>query len=421
MALSQDWRPEVNLLWPTATDELLLRAATCPPEEARQAFSAWKRACGFRAYSDIDFESSRLLPLVWHNLGREACDDLWGAQMAGLRRFHWVHNSARQRDLWALIGRFNEAGITPLLLKGTALTRAGYYPEAGLRPMLDADLLIGPNSAAKASLLLAELGWQRPTRKRGQGFPLAHAESWTHGPRRELDLHAKLLPYPYPALDAATLTPRAAHASHGGCEFLIPAAGDLLLHACVHGRIYAGGDPRRSLLWGADVFRILTHGGAAIDWQRLRATAEATATVLPLREALGFAAARLDAPVPAAFLAELREMKLTRGQVRPFFRRLAPRNRYPTLAEILENTWDDYVCYARSSGAAPVRRRFAAYAGRGALNGLRSGAALKYGARIVWMAMRQGRSAVARPDLVQAAERRLAGADRKRRLGAAAH
>mgnify|MGYP001015035033 CR=1 FL=1 len=28
VALPQDWTPEVKLLWPTATDELLLRAAT---------------------------------------------------------------------------------------------------------------------------------------------------------------------------------------------------------------------------------------------------------------------------------------------------------------------------------------------------------------------------------------------------------
>lgn len=402
------WAPEVDLLWPTTVDELLLGAAIREPSAARESFAAWKLATGYRQYSDIDFESSRLLPLVWHNLGREACDDPWAAQMSGLRRYHWVHNLARQRELWQLIARMNSIGVTPTLLKGQALLWGGYYAEAGLRPMLDADLLVAAEEAAAVSALLTEEGWRRPHARQGRGFPLAHAENWRQGPRRELDLHAKLLPYPYPAIGAKTISRNGQRFSHGGATFLIPDATDLLWHACVHGRIYAGGDPRRSLLWLADVQRLLTRGQATINWQRLFDAALETRTLLPLREALGYAWARLDAPVPGDWLSRLLSTPLSRAQVRPFFRRVGPRNRYPTLVELWENAWDDYVCWAGSRGDELDPRRFVAYAGRGLLTGLRSGAAVKYGARIAWMTLRQGRRALASPNLVQSAERRLA-------------
>lgn len=403
-----NWQPEVNLLWPSPTDEWLLRAATGPVEQAADAFAQWKRAADFREYREIDFESSRLLPLVWRQLGGPACEDGWAAHMSGLRRYHWVHNSARQRDLWRLIGALNAAGVTPWLLKGSALVQAGYYDDIGLRPMLDADLLVAPQEAECASIVLREQGWRRLRSKAGRGFPLAHAESWRDAAGREIDLHVKLLPYPYPAWGAAAVGPFSAPATVADCEFRLPSATDLLLHACVHGRIYAGGDPRRSLLWAADVCRILNFGGAVLDWERLERQAAECCAVLPLREALGFAAARLGAPVPQVWLDRLKQRALSRAELRPFFRRIGPRNRYPTLAELWENAWDDYACGVASKQRLPTRCGFAAFAGRGLWRGASSGAAVKYAARIAWRTLQRGPAALGRPDLARAAADRLA-------------
>ncbi|MCI5223899.1 MAG: hypothetical protein D3924_14805 [Candidatus Electrothrix sp. AR4] len=62
-------------------------------------------------------------------------------------------------DLRRLLDAFSEIGVFPLLLKGTPLSHI-LYPEPGLRPRCDTDLLI-PDSARKKTVALMErLGYQ---------------------------------------------------------------------------------------------------------------------------------------------------------------------------------------------------------------------------------------------------------------------
>ncbi len=64
-----------------------------------------------------------------------------------------------ESDLRTLLQAFAEAGIQPLLLKGTALAYS-LYPEPWLRPRCDTDLLIAEAEREKAEALLLRLGYQ---------------------------------------------------------------------------------------------------------------------------------------------------------------------------------------------------------------------------------------------------------------------
>ncbi len=57
------------------------------------------------------------------------------------------------------IGPLTDAGIKPMALKGLALV--GRYPEAGLRPMDDIDLLVPAEVRSHAAKALQQAGWRR--------------------------------------------------------------------------------------------------------------------------------------------------------------------------------------------------------------------------------------------------------------------
>jgi hypothetical protein len=61
-------------------------------------------------------------------------------------------------DLRHLLNAFAQIGITPLLLKGTPLSHT-LYPEPGLRPRCDTDLLLSEADREKAAGLMKKLGY----------------------------------------------------------------------------------------------------------------------------------------------------------------------------------------------------------------------------------------------------------------------
>ncbi len=63
-----------------------------------------------------------------------------------------------EMDLRHLLNAFAQIGVAPLLLKGTPLSHA-LYPEPGLRPRCDTDLLILEGDREKAAALMKKLGY----------------------------------------------------------------------------------------------------------------------------------------------------------------------------------------------------------------------------------------------------------------------
>jgi hypothetical protein len=82
-------------------------------------------------------------------------------ELQGLYVRHRHASQVRARVLGEVLAAYQEAGIPALVLKGAALSHL-VYPEPGLRPMSDLDLLVPRSEVWRAGRVLAELGFDAP-------------------------------------------------------------------------------------------------------------------------------------------------------------------------------------------------------------------------------------------------------------------
>jgi hypothetical protein len=90
------------------------------------------------------------------------------AGAAGLLALHLAHGRAgaerRRAALVAALDALRDAGIEATVVKA-AHTGDSYFPEAGVRPAADVDLVIAPGAIARTEALLAAAGFTRGTRQ----------------------------------------------------------------------------------------------------------------------------------------------------------------------------------------------------------------------------------------------------------------
>lgn len=123
---------------PTAEQLLVLHAALDPAPAAAVAWQRWRQAIEF---DDVDHGSTRLLPLVYRNLGAGAFDEEVAGRLKGLYRRSWSHNQLIFKRAAGAIGVLEGAGIETLVTKGASLALLS-YGDVGVRPMDDVDVLV---------------------------------------------------------------------------------------------------------------------------------------------------------------------------------------------------------------------------------------------------------------------------------------
>lgn len=343
---------EAESLWPSETQELLLRAALCDGAQAREAFSAWKQARGFAEYADVDYLSTSLLPSVYDNFTRAEISDPWLPQMAGLHRYHWAKNAARQQSLLEVLERFHAAGLQAVVCGDFALLIGGYFNDLGDRPFLSAELILSPADAPGARRVFASLGWRAAD---VAPPPVAgwRSELWRAPNEQTLRVNFRWLPKPYPVVGIGRLLQHAAVVEFGGLQLRIPDATDLLLQACVCGRLVHE-DIRRQFLWVADAVRVFRRGGPDLDWKRLWEESRPLCTLFPLRGALEYLRTEFDAPVPVAWLEKSRQVNIPPAELRPFYRSTRQRIGLSAAGTILtRRPWAGYVAAEQAAGHAP--------------------------------------------------------------------
>jgi hypothetical protein len=209
--------------------------------------------------STIDWEVVRsqgrhlqILPLVRHNLIHpfEDPEDLSRQLPLDLQSF-----LRRQAEEWAarelayvqetrtLIGLLQAQGIPSLPLKGAALMLGGYYPQPGLRPAVDIDLLVASKDVHAADALLARYHYQPLPGKRhvrpNQRLPNQRNHLW---PRRGpsgiiIELHHRAFEV-VPHEEEIGFAELWSRARSIGAGFLpLPSPGDLALHLIHHSMV----------------------------------------------------------------------------------------------------------------------------------------------------------------------------------------
>lgn len=148
-----------------------------------------------------------------------------------------VREPAQRAEIERVIDALTEAGVQPLVLKGSALAYS-HYPDPALRPRSDTDLLIPPDAREQAGRALAALGYSKGEGVEGEfaSYQATWSRDNASGLACHFDVHwrinnsqilAKAMRYDALAARAVPLPTLGAHA-----RALAPV--DALLFACIH-------------------------------------------------------------------------------------------------------------------------------------------------------------------------------------------
>jgi hypothetical protein len=225
--------------------ELLVRAATPQGHGGGGVAAALASGHGVRGVRWEELvalaERHRLAPLLWRHLSsspppadvpREVLERLESAYLAST-----AGNLLRRARLHEVLGALGAAGVPAMLLKGAALVET-VYPEPGLRPMVDLDVLVPAQEIERAHTAVRNLGYvvnPQQTAETHQGMRDRHYHYPSLVARdgmMAVEIHRHVLMGPS-AFDISGFWERARPGT-GGPAHLLPAPEDLLLHVGIH-------------------------------------------------------------------------------------------------------------------------------------------------------------------------------------------
>jgi hypothetical protein len=196
-----------------------------------------------------------------------------------------VQELIRQHELIEVLAALAQAGIHPLLLKGTPLAYT-IYSSPALRDRGDTDFLISRKELEATETVLAKLGYQRRNAVSGQFISTQCSFSkHYHGLSHVLDVHWKISNAQIfaQALTYSEMAAQAIAIPSLGPYARAPGLVHALLHACLH-RInhfhspyYSGAVPHyggNRLIWLYDI-HLLAQTMEAQQWEQLLCLARA--------------------------------------------------------------------------------------------------------------------------------------------------
>jgi len=225
-------------------------------------------------------------------------------RLRGIYRHTWFSNQARLAKLVQVSNVLAEAGVEVIVLKGVALAY-GFYPNPGVRPMDDLDILVRPAQTAMAVDVLIRHDWSAPVPDPVTHLIVINGTEFLDPAGDRLDLHAHLLPVGLRSDRDALRWQRAVTIDAEGVSIQTLDATDQLLQVCIHGALSVP----PAIRWVADAMAILERDSAAIDWPRLVADAEEEGYGPTLEDRLRVLVDLFDAPIPAAVLSGMAATK----------------------------------------------------------------------------------------------------------------
>lgn len=309
MTVVEAWgsAPGATTVWPTPSQELLLKAALLRDE---RALLAWQRVRPEMEVARLDGPAQAVLPHVRENLTALGIDDELLGLFRGVHRYIWAQNQLLLNRMAPFVEALEQAGIPTLVLKGAGMV-AGSRLDAGMRPMKDLDVLVPTARTESAVEVLARGGlapvsgmptWfvtqYAPTFECGWGF-----ETFEHGRPLRLDLHWH-----------ATYVSRQPDADHdfwdaarevdlrgAGTRALAPA--DELLIAIVHGLHW---DPLPTYRWVVDAVLLARGESGPVDFGRLVEQARKRRVTAMVGAGLAYLRREFGAPISPKTIRALR-------------------------------------------------------------------------------------------------------------------
>jgi hypothetical protein len=199
---------------------------------------------------------------------------------------HRMANQVRTKALCEILDACESKEIRVLVLKGAALAHL-VYPEPGLRPMRDIDLLVSKQDGARAQALLMSLGFEidpvesLPLPPRHHHLPIASRTD--KGLRVSVEIHTDLFPQTryYRSKTFEDLEPRSTEFKLGDQNAFTLGIEDMLWHVYRH----AVGPPLLAsplrYIHVADLISIVENYAESIDWRMLQNHYPQIVNILP--------------------------------------------------------------------------------------------------------------------------------------------
>jgi hypothetical protein len=235
----------------------------------------------------VEAERQGLGPLLHyhlHDLG-DSCPEHFRRSARLLLLRHRHVNTIYSRVLHEVLELLHKAGIDALVLKGAALSHT-IYPEIGLRPMRDIDLLVRKEQSRQAQDILISTGFTESTAPRPEDhFHLPSLHKKVQQVSVCIELHHGLFPdcppY-YRKVDFDTLFDRAIQIDLSGTTAYCPGNEDMLWHIFEHGLHMPLTYEPFKLIAVADIVTLVETKHEEIDWQKMRKLCPNILTALPL-------------------------------------------------------------------------------------------------------------------------------------------
>ena len=312
-------KPREGYSWPTAEQELLLKAALLTGGESVAAWKRWAAAVDFDL---LDPGSQRLLPLLYRNLANQGMKHPALAIYKGFYRMTWYKNQLLQYRLRRVLYLLDSSGIPAVLLKGAAMAEL-YYKDWALRPMNDLDLLVPREKTIQAVDLLCGDGWSPSLRKPdAEDLKIRHAVTLVDGSGMELDLHWRVI------LEGGVnhFEQRIKHdyskIQFNGIGAYALSPTDQLFHVLIHGARWNAVAPLR---WIPDAMVILRQAGAGIEWRKLICEAHNRNLTVAFRKTITYLQEKFQAPVPSDIMREISALKPSSAERVEFWMHNQPR------------------------------------------------------------------------------------------------
>ena len=250
-------------------------------------------------------------PLIYWNLSRSGViASIPAVQRNRLREMYfdtWAQNQKVFADLKTLAEKFSRAGIPAVILKGACYSLT-IYPDAGLRPMADLDLLIPKDRFGEAIRLAQNLGYEEEVEALSGLRDLLNHEVCLRKKDRSsvpLELHHRLLGneafrFSVPVDWFWSQTEPMSHALqtlYPGLQMLTPTA--QLLFASAHAMLQHGGK-KTPLRWYYDIDQLIRFYGVQIDWDVLLSRSKTFEWSSALEVALSKSSDLFGTPLPAS-------------------------------------------------------------------------------------------------------------------------
>lgn len=201
-------------------------------------------------------ENESLSTLMFHRLSRLASREGWPASvreaLSSAARVQTGEELLRRAETRAVLTALADAGVRPLLIKGTALAYS-LYDAPSSRPRADTDLLIDEADIDAARAVLTALEYQAPDYCADLFSQFEMEKRDAHGVTHVFDVHWKISTQPVfqDVLTYRDVISRAEPLPALGPHAAIAGPVDALLLACVHPVMHHRNEERA--LWVYDI------------------------------------------------------------------------------------------------------------------------------------------------------------------------